>query len=67
MLVELSWVDLVTAVSAQPVPKAAYHNGRGDKHNRLRWGSNLGSHTPLSRALTTRPLDNSAIKSVLNI
>jgi len=28
------WVELGTAVSVQPVPKATYRSGRHDKHNR---------------------------------
>jgi len=46
------WVDLSTAVSAQPVPKAAYRSGRRDKHNRLPWDSTLGRLTPQSDAVT---------------
>ena len=39
------WVVLGTAVSVQPMPKAVYCSGRRDKHNRLRWDSNVGPLT----------------------
>ena len=39
----------------QPVPKAVYRSGCHDKHNRLRWDSNLGPLTPQSGML---PLDH---------
>jgi len=38
---------------AQPVPKAVYHSGCRDKHNRPRCDSNLGPLTPQSDALNT--------------
>jgi len=38
------------------VPKAVYRSGCRDKHNCRRCGSNLGSFTPESDALTTRLL-----------
>jgi len=41
---------------AQPVPKAVYRSGCHNKHNCPRRDSNLGSLTPQSDALTTRPL-----------
>ena len=41
---------------AQLVPKAAYHSGCRDIHNRPRHDSNLGPLTSQSDALTTRPL-----------
>jgi len=40
---------------AQPVPKAVYRSGRRNKHNRPRWGSNLGPVTTQLDALTTGP------------
>ena len=35
----------------QPMPKAVHHSGCHDKHNCLRWDSNLGSRTPQSGML----------------
>ena len=41
---------------AQPVPKAVYRSDHHDIHNWLQCDSNLGSLTPLSGMLTTKPL-----------
>jgi len=41
---------------AQPMPKAVYRSGCHDKHNRPQCDSNLGTLTPQSDVLSTRPL-----------
>jgi len=47
----------------QPVPKAVYRSGCRDKHNRLRWDSNLGPLTPQSGML---PLGHCVTASIAN-
>ena len=44
------------SIGAQPVPKAVYRSGHGDKHNCQRRDSDPGPLTPQSDALTTRLL-----------
>ena len=46
----------------QPVPKAVYRSGCRDKHNRLRWDSNLGPLTPQSGMLPLGHCDTALSK-----
>jgi len=47
---------------AQPVPKAVYHSGCRDQHNRPRFDSNLGPLTSQSDALTTAILHGTSCR-----